>query len=80
MKKIIISPSHRHAEWWIASMGLKRSTVTIITPTTHGGVDGLCRDDIYAFLFEEGFDYPERNHHRFEDFRIQVERRLQYKI
>jgi hypothetical protein len=75
-KKIIIAPSNRIADFWIRSMGLRVRDVVVLTPYSLRSFRGLLKEDVYAFIYEETFDYPERNHPKFTSFCEAVENYL----
>lgn len=78
-RKIIISPNHNIAEYWCRQMGLSRDQIKVITPHTRGGYRGIEPEDVYAYLYEETFDFPEDVDPNFKDFCEEVELYLEYK-
>lgn len=78
-KKIIISPTYKIAKYWCREMRLGKHEVMIITPDTHDGYRGIKPEDVYAYLFEEPFDFPERTAPYFERFCQEIERYLESK-
>ena len=73
MKKIIISPSYKIADYWCREMRIEKHEVKVITPDSPNGYRGINAENVYAYLFEETFDFPENTHPDFEKFCREVE-------
>jgi len=78
-KKIIISPSYKIAHYWCCEMMLGKHEVMVITPDSPSGYRGINAEDVYAYLFEEPFDFPENTHPDFERFCREVEQYIHNK-